>query len=97
MAEEFIIDEPLFKSEVFSLIGDSYHKLGSHTESDEAYVTALMYNDQIVYVLNNYSYYLALRGENLNTAKEMIVKCNELTADSPNASFLDHMPGSYIT
>ncbi len=89
MAEEFIIDEPLFKSEVFSLIGDSYHKLGSHTESDEAYVTALMYNDQNVYVLNNYSYYLALRGENLNTAKEMIVKCNELTADSPNASFLD--------
>ena len=55
----------------------------------DAYNTALTYNEKNVYVLNNYSYYLALRGENLNIAKDMIVKCNELTADNPNASFLD--------
>jgi tetratricopeptide (TPR) repeat protein len=89
MGQEFIIDEPLFKSEFFSLIGDSYHKLGSDIQSDEAYRTALLYNEQNIYVLNNYSYYLALRGENLKTAKDMIVKCNELTADNPNPSFLD--------
>ena len=89
MGQEFIIDDPLFKSEVFSLIGDSYHKLENHFQSDDAYNTALIYNEKNVYVLNNYSYYLALRGENLNIAKDMIVKCNELTADNPNASFLD--------
>ena len=89
MGQEFIIDDPLFKSEVFSLIGDSYHKMESHLKSDDAYNTALIYNEKNVYVLNNYSYYLALRGENLHIAKEMIVKCNELTADNPNASFLD--------
>jgi len=89
MGQEFIIDDPLFKSEVFSLIGDSYHKLESHLQSDDAYNTALIYNEKNIYVLNNYSYYLALRGENLNIAKEMIVKCNELTADNPTASFLD--------
>ena len=56
MGQEFIIDEPLFKSELFSLIGDSYHKLGDHINSDQAYLTALTHNENNIYVLNNYSY-----------------------------------------
>ena len=86
---DFVIDDKKLKSEFFSLIGDSYHQLENHQESDKAYEKSLKYNPDNIYVLNNYSYYLALREESLNKAKEMIVKCNTLTSDTPSASFLD--------
>ena len=86
---DFIIDDKKLKSEFFSLIGDSYHQLENHQESDKAYEKSLKYNPDNIYVLNNYSYYLALREESLYKAKEMIIKCNTLTSDAPSASFLD--------
>ena len=48
---------------------------------------ALIYNEKNVFVLNNYSYYLSLRNENLEKAIEMSKKSNELSPD--NASFQD--------
>ena len=68
---------------------DVYHNLNNNKMSDESYALALEYNHNNTFVLNNYSYYLALRGENLNLALEMTIRCNDLTRDNPNASFLD--------
>ena len=86
---DYVIDEPILKSEIYAVLGDMYHNIGNNEKSDEFYELALKINPDYIIVLNNYSYYLALRGENLKTAKDMIVKCNELTADNPNPSFLD--------
>ena len=86
---DLVIENPNLKSEFYSLLGDVYHNLNNNQMSDESYSLALKYNSNNTFVLNNYSYYLALRGENLNLALEMVVRCNDLTKDVPNASFLD--------
>ena len=87
--QDFIIDNNLFASEYYSIYGDIYYKIENYTKSDEYYDLSLSYNDENVYVLNNYSYYLSLRGEKLELALEMTSRCNELTTNSPNSSFLD--------
>ena len=88
---EYVIDEPLLKSEMYAFLGDIYHKLGNNEESDKNYDLALQINPEYIIVLNNYSYYLSLRGgeKNLLMAEGMIIKCLELTEDSPRSSFLD--------
>ena len=88
---EFIFDESTLKSEMYSLMGDNYHKLNNNKESDKYYDLALDINPEYILVLNNYSYYLSLRGgsENLLKAEKMIMKCLELTKEEPQPSFLD--------
>ena len=88
---EFIFDKSILKSEMYSLMGDNYHKLNNNKESDKYYDLALDINPEYVLVLNNYSYYLSLRGgsENLLKAEKMIIKCLELTKEEPQPSFLD--------
>ena len=88
---EYVIDDPLLQSEKYALLGDTYHKLGNDPESDKFYDLALKINPDYIIVLNNYSYYLSLRGgqKNLLKAEEMIVKCLSLTEDNPQPSFLD--------
>ncbi len=88
---EFIFDESTLKSEMFSLMADNYHKLNNNKESDKYYDLALDINPEYILVLNNYSYYLSLRGgsDNLLKAEKMIIKCLELTKEDPQPSFLD--------
>ena len=86
---DLVFDNHNLKSEFYALLGDVYHNLNNNKMSDESYSLALEYNHNNTFVLNNYSYYLALRGENLNLALEMTIRCNDLTRDNPNASFLD--------
>ena len=88
---EFIFDDSILKSEMYSLMGDNYHKLNNNKESDKYYDLALDINPEYILVLNNYSYYLSLRGgsENLLKAEKMIMKCLELTKEEPQPSFLD--------
>ena len=70
-------------------MGDIYHKLENHQESDKSYIKALTYNPSNTLVLNNYSYYLSQREENLSEAKDMIVKCLALSEGAQNASYID--------
>ncbi len=78
---------PQLRAEIFSLLGDAYHSLEDHVNSDESYESSLALMPDNPYVLNNYSYYLSLRKENLERAAEMAAKANELSPD--NASFQD--------
>src|SRR5690606_968952 len=55
--------------------------------SDQAYDQSLGYDENNAYTLNNYAYYLALRGENLDKAAIMSQRSNRL--DPGNASFQD--------
>ncbi len=74
-------------AEMYSVLGDSYHMVNNHKESDLSYDKALIKDPDNVYVLNNYSYYLSQRNENLEKATKMIERALELSPDNP--SFLD--------
>ena len=74
-------------SQGFSQLGDCYHAMQDNKASDDAYDKALSYMPDNKYTLNNYAYYLSLRGEQLAKAAAMAKHANELEAD--NASFED--------
>ena len=87
--KEFVVDNMNLHSDFLSMIGDCYHYLNNDESSDNAYKSALEQNPDNVFVLNNFSYYLALRGVSLDLALDMAIKCDSLTKTTPNASFLD--------
>lgn len=72
------------KADVYSLLGDAYHATGQHSQSDSSYDRALAITPNDATVLNNYSYYLSLRGEQLNKAEEMSRRSLELEPASTN-------------
>ena len=63
-------------------LGDAYHELRDYPKSDAAYEAALASDPNNVQVLNNYSYFLALRGEKLDRAKQMAGKVVKQFPDS---------------
>lgn len=74
-------------SEINGLLGDTYNSMKEYKKSDEAYEAALAFNPDNYLLLNNYSYYLALRNEYLDKAEKMaalVVKNNPT-----NNSYLD--------
>ena len=48
---DYIFDNDLLKSDFYSLMGDIYHKLENHQESDKSYIKALTYNPSNTLVL----------------------------------------------
>jgi tetratricopeptide (TPR) repeat protein len=74
-------------SQSYSTLGDCYHDLKDVKNSDGAYDKALSYNADNVFTLNNYAYYLSLRGEQLDKAAAMSKHSNDLQPN--NASFED--------
>ncbi|MCX6280728.1 MAG: tetratricopeptide repeat protein [Bacteroidetes bacterium] len=74
-------------AQFYMYIGDSWHSLKNTDESDKAYEKSLKAKDNNPYVLNNYAYYLSLRGKDLERAEKMAKKAVEL--DTANASFED--------
>lgn len=78
---------PDIEAQIYSGMGDAFHNLKQHEESDKAYDKALSIRADEPYVLNNYAYYLSLRNINLEKALSMSKKSNELMQN--NSSFLD--------
>jgi tetratricopeptide (TPR) repeat protein len=73
--------------QIYSSLGDAFNSLRKYAESDQAYEKALEIAPDNVYALNNYAYYLSLRGEKIEKAEKMSKRSNEL--DPGNASFQD--------
>jgi tetratricopeptide (TPR) repeat protein len=74
-------------AEINGMLGDIYNGTHDYEKSDMAYEQALAFNPNNDLVLNNYSYYLALRKENLERAEKMSA---QLVKSHPkNASYLD--------
>jgi len=71
----------------YSALGDCYHEMQNIKGSDEAYDKSLSYNADNKFTLNNYAYYLSIRGEQLDKAAQMAKHANEL--EPGNASFED--------
>jgi len=74
-------------ADIYSQIGESYNSLKKFEKSDENFDKALELDPDNSIVLNNYSYYLSLRRENLVKAEEMSRKTIELVPN--NSNFLD--------
>lgn len=68
-------------TQLYSNLGDIYHALDMHAESDVAYEEAIALDSTNAYALNNYAYYLALRKENLQLAADISKKSNALEPD----------------
>lgn len=69
------------------LLGDTYNATKEYVKSDKAFEDALAFNPNNEEALNNYSYYLALRKENLDKAEKM---SSLLIKNNPeNPTFLD--------
>jgi len=78
---------PAFVSELNGMLGDCYNATKEYSKSDQAYEEALVFNPNNDIVLNNYSYYLALRKENLEKAEKMAAQLVKNFPDNP--SYLD--------
>jgi len=68
-------------------LGDTYQSLKEYTKSDAAYESVLVTDPDNAHVLNNYSYYLSLRNQNLTKAKSMAERL--VKANPQEATYLD--------
>lgn len=84
IGKDYVIDNPVLLAQFYANLGDSYNNLKQYEKSDNAYEEALKIDPKNIYVLNNYSYYLSLRGEKLDRAEELSALCNELEPDQFN-------------
>ena len=84
---DYVVNNDLLKVEYYSTLAESQRNLGKHHESDSLFELALSINPDNALILNNYSYYLSLRKKNLEKAKEMSKRSNEL--DPENGTYQD--------
>jgi tetratricopeptide (TPR) repeat protein len=78
----FVVRNDLLLAEFYNYLGDAYHQIGEDEKAFEAYEACLKINPENSIVLNNYAYYLSLRGEELEKAKKMAAKAIELDPDN---------------
>ena len=75
------------KSFFYGQMGDVYHSAGDKEKSYEMYEKALSYNASNIPVLNNYSYFLAMEGQDLDKAERL--SAQTVKAEPDNATYLD--------
>jgi tetratricopeptide (TPR) repeat protein len=74
-------------STFYGQIGDLQHQMGQKEEAYQSYDKALEYNEENIYVLNNYAYFLSLDKVHLDQAERMSSKCIKL--QPKNATYID--------
>ncbi len=85
--KKYATADPGLESTFYGQLGDAYNGIGDNDNSDASYDAALRAKQDNDHVLNNYSYYLSLRKENLEKALEM---SSILVRKYPdNATYLD--------
>lgn len=87
MGVEFVIDNQNLLLEFYSSLADAYHATKAHKLSDAFYEKVLAVDSNNILALNNYAYYLSVRKVNLERAKVMSFKCNEL--EQNNGTYQD--------
>lgn len=78
---------PAMVADLYSVMGDILHEMGSEREAYAAYDSCLVYQDDNVQCLNNYAYYLSLQNTDLDRAEEMSYRTIRLQPD--NKTYLD--------
>lgn len=82
---EFV--SPYLVSNVFAVLGDIYYQQQMEQQAFAAYDSALVYKDDNIMCLNNYAYYLSLKGEQLDKAEEMSYRT--IRQEPDNITYLD--------
>ncbi len=72
------------KEQILIQMGVNFGHLGKHEKSDGAFEEALSLNDKSPLALNNYAYHLALRGEDIKRAEEMVQQALKELPDDPS-------------
>lgn len=85
--KDLVVDDDELLAEFYMHLGDTYSKTNQNAASDAAFDQSLLLDPDNPHVLNNYSYYLALRKERLKEAKKMSAKSLEI--DPENMHYLD--------
>ena len=80
---QLVLDDKDLQVNFYSSLGDAYQEMKDFEKSEENYEKALAINPKSEGVLNNYAYYLSLRGEKLEKAETMSKLSNELKPNSP--------------
>ena len=68
---------------MYALMGDTYHKMGDMRHAFESYDSCLVYRPDEALVLNNYAYYLSLLRQQLDKAEDMSRRSLEQEPDNP--------------
>lgn len=84
MARNLIVDRPEFESDILSSLAQIAHDRGDDAESDQWFEMAIEAYPQNLIALNNYAYYLALRGQKLDRAKELAARVVGLAPGDAN-------------
>lgn len=79
----YVVNNRPLKAEFFNYLAEAHHKLEEHELSDSYYEKSLGLIPENPIVLNNYSYYLSLRSEQLEKAESLARQANDI---SPNES-----------
>jgi Tetratricopeptide repeat. len=80
-------ENAMLLADMYSSLGDTYNMSKQYELSDEAYNEALKLTPDNPSVLNNYSYYLSVRGKKLEEAEKMSKRSLELRPGE--ATFMD--------
>lgn len=74
-------------SDFYAMIGDILHEKGQYLEAYAAYDSCLQWKADNIGCLNNYAYYLSVRGEQLAKAEQMSYRT--VKAEPDNSTYLD--------
>lgn len=75
------------KMQFYLQLAELHHRNGDEEKSDSYFEKVIQIRPDHALALNNYAYYLALRGDKLDQALRMTEKSNQLVPDSP--TYLD--------
>lgn len=84
---EYVEDNLPLKVQFYAFLAEAWRNLKDYEKSDEYFESALETEPENMMVLNNYGYYLSLRGEKLEKAEQMSKRTIEIEPD--NFTYLD--------
>ncbi len=84
---KLVVSNDEMLAQFYMYLGDTYHALQQDENAFISYEQSLKINGNNAYVLNNYAYYLTLRGRDLEKAERMAKKAVEI--EPRNSSFQD--------
>ena len=79
--------DPAIVSDFYAVMGDIMHQKGMDREAFAAYDSCLQWKDDNIGCLNNYAYYLSIKGQHLDKAEQMSYRT--IKAEPKNATYLD--------
>jgi len=84
---KYVDSTEITELQFYTFLGETYNALNDFKNSDLFFEKALTIDRQNIFLLNNYSYYLAQREERLDLALEYSRKCVEIQPN--NYKYLD--------